>query len=116
MKHEIRRARQQAEQAQRIQNSEYSLQLAEDRFLSTYKHLISNFSDGSKSMASYLLANHAETLKALSQAPDPNRYRALLAEAFATLFDRGALIQISNLNDLALADLAKLRHEAERTN
>jgi hypothetical protein len=62
-------------------------------------------------ITAFLQMNNPNELIGLSKTPDPGLYRHLLAESLVTLIDRGALTQVADLNELAEADLAKLRRE-----
>jgi hypothetical protein len=94
-----------------ITKAQYMAQMTQDRFLHDYREIIAHLSEVVEGITSYLQLNHAEELIALSRTPDARLYRTLLAEALITLIDRGALTPIADLNDLAQADLAKLRRE-----
>jgi len=94
-----------------ITKAQYSAQLIQDRFFSDYRELVAHFSGVIEGITSYIQLNNPEELVALWKAPDGILYRRLLTEALITLIDRGALTQVADLNDLAEADLAKLRRE-----
>ena len=95
-----------------LTKAQYLAQQGQDQFFTDYREFTSHFSDVVESITSYLRLNHRDELVALSQTPDPKLYRNLLAESLITLYDRRALNQVADLNDLAMADLAKLRRES----
>ena len=92
--------------------AEVTGQMVEDRFFHDHRELIAHFSGVTEGLVSYLQLNNAEELIAVSKTQDLKLYRRLLTEALVTLIDRNAFTQVGpDLNDLAQADLAKLRRE-----
>jgi hypothetical protein len=94
-----------------ITKAQYMAQQTQDRFFADYREFTSHFSDVVESITSYFRMNHPDELVALSKTANPKLYRELLAEALVTVFDRGALTPLADLNDLAERDLEKLRKE-----
>ena len=94
-----------------ITKSESAGQMVQDRLFNDYRELIAHYSDVPAGIVSFLEMNFPDELVSLSNALDTKLYRNLLSEALVTLIDRQALTQVSELNDLAQADLAKLRRE-----
>ena len=94
-----------------ITKSQFSAQLTQDRFFSEHRELVAHFGGVIEGITSFFELNYSDELISLSKTPDPGLYRRLLAESLVTLIDRGALTQIADLNDLAEADLVKLRRE-----
>jgi hypothetical protein len=97
--------------SRQITKAEYWGQTIQDGFFGDYRELIAHIGGVTEGITSFLQLNFADELIAFSKKLDPRLYRRLLTEALVTLIDRGALTQVSDLNALAEADLAKLRKE-----
>ena len=82
----------------------------ESRFKDTYREFLAHFSaDGVfESLVSYLQLNF-DSNELLSAQSDPNKYFRILEQALVTLYDRQAIVPITELNEVAQEDLVKLR-------
>jgi len=94
-----------------VTKSEYAAKMIQDRFFGDYRELVAHFNGVSEGITSFLQLNFPDELVSISKTSDVSSYRQLLAEAFITLIDRNAFIQVADLNHLAQADLVKLRRE-----
>jgi len=88
-------------------------QQIEEQFLSDYRELLAHFSSQAvfECISSFLKMNFST--EDLTNAPvtPGGAYRKLLAIAVLTLINRNALEPLTDLNELAENDLAKLRKE-----
>src|SRR5882724_1395756 len=82
----------------------------ESRFKDTYREFLAHFSaDGVfESLVSYLQLNF-DSNELMSAQSDPNKYFRILEQVLVTLYDRGAMTPLTELNAAAQEDLAKLR-------
>lgn len=90
--------------------TEFIAARTESRFKDTYREFLAHFSaDGVfESLVSYLQLNF-DSNELLSAQSDPNKYFGILEQALVTLYDRGALTPVTDLNGAAEEDLVKIR-------
>src|SRR6266403_3224582 len=91
---------------------EFMSERIEQQFLSDFNELLAHFSAAAvfEGIRSFLQLNY--TTAELQTAPvTPGAYRKMLALALITLLNRNSLELLSDLNELAESDLAKLRKE-----
>jgi len=90
--------------------TEFIAARTESRFKDTYREFLAHFSaDGLfESLVSYLQLNF-DSNELLSAQSDPNKYFRILEQALVTLYDRQAIVPITELNEVAQEDLVKLR-------
>jgi len=94
-----------------ITKADYATQLVQERFFTDFRELIAHYPEVVSGISAYLQMNYPDELVGLSKEPDARLYRQLLAESLVTLIDRGALVAVADLNDLAQNDLVRLRRE-----
>ena len=95
-----------------ITKAQFLSEQIEQTFLSDYRELLAHFSSAAvfEGISSFLKLNY--TTEELQTAPvTPGAYRKLLALAVITLINRDAITPLTDLNELAENDLAKLRKE-----
>ncbi len=90
--------------------TEFIATRTEIRFKDTYREFLAHFSaDGVfESLVSYLQLNF-DSNELLSAQSDPHKYFRILEDALVTLYDRQAIVPITELNEVAQEDLVKLR-------
>ena len=90
--------------------TEFIAARTESRFKDTYREFLAHFSaDGLfESLVSYLQLNF-DSNELLSAQSDPNKYFRVLEQALVTLYDRQAIVPITELNEVAQENLVKLR-------
>jgi|SRR6267378_2356674 len=95
-----------------ITKAQFLAEQTEETFYQAYAELFAHFNMKAfmESLSSYLQLNYtAEELKAAPTTP--RAYRTILALATITLLNRAAVTPLTDLNELAENDLAKLRKE-----
>jgi len=95
-----------------ITKAQFLSEQIEQQFLSDYRELLAHFSSAAvfEGISSFLKLNY--TTEELQTAPvTPGAYQKLLALAVITLINRDAITPLTDLNELAENDLAKLRKE-----
>jgi hypothetical protein len=90
--------------------TEFIAARTESRFKDTYREFLAHFSaDGVfESLVSYLQLNF-DSNELLSAQSDPNKYFRIVEQALVTLYDRQAIVPITEFNEVAQKDLVKLR-------
>ena len=93
--------------------AEFMSRQIEEKFLSDYRELLAHFSSAAvfEGIGSFLKLNYG--VEELTTAPvtPGGAYRKLLSTALLNLINRDALTPLTDLNELAENDLAKLRKE-----
>lgn len=95
--------------ASRFDHYKNKAEMAEGEFLFRHRELFAHFdsSDMKASLIAFLKLNYAKDLNAA--ANNPTQLTQMLSKAFLTLFDRGTLSLLSELNEDAQEDLVELR-------
>lgn len=93
--------------------TEFMSQQIEQNFLVDYRELLAHYNSSKvfEGISSFLKMNYSTEELTTAPVTPGGAYRKLLAIAVLTLINRNALEPLTDLNELAQADLAKLRTE-----